>query len=159
MARQEHAAFLTLAAKTALKGARQGKGGPFGAIIVRKNKAIAAAHNTVLASNDATRHAEMNAITIASRKLKNFSLAGCDVYSTTEPCPMCFSALHWARVKTVYYCTTIADVKKLGFNELTVSNLKLKKWGKSPVRIKRLDNDACKELLKSWKKMTVKKTY
>src|SRR5205823_4373455 len=118
----------------------------FGAVIVLKGKILAATSNTVLKSQDPTRHAEINAIRVAARKLKRFSLHDCEIVSTTEPCPMCFSAIHWARIRRVVYSTTVSDVKRLGFNELTISNPQLKKWGKSPVALLRVKNAACEEL-------------
>ena len=151
--------FLTAAAKLAGVSMRRGYGGPFGAVIVHKGKVIAAAANSVLKEQDATRHAEINAIRIASKKLRRFSLEDCDIYSTTEPCPMCFSAIHWARLRRVVYSTVIADVRKLGFNELTISNTKMKSWGKSPVRLDRIENRDCTELLRDWQRLAVKQTY
>lgn len=151
--------FLDLAAIAAKKSSEKGWGGPFGAVIVRKGRVLAIATNTVLKNNDATCHAEINAIRIASMKRRAFSLNDCEIYSTTEPCPMCFSAIHWARLKSVCYSTTIAEVHRLGFNELTVSNLTLKKLGKSPVQLRQISNEACRRLLLSWKNLPVKQTY
>lgn len=113
----------------------QGDGGPFGACIERGGKILAVAHNTVLRDHDATCHAEMNAIRAISRELQNFDLSGCTVYSTTEPCPMCFSAIHWARIGRIVYSTRIADVQALGFNELSVSNEQLRTLGNSPIQL------------------------
>ena len=114
------------AIQAAEKGMRKGEGGPFGACIVKGNKILAAAHNEVL-KKDATCHAEINAIRAASRKIKNFDLSGCEIYTTTEPCPMCFAAIHWARIKRVVYGTRIGDVAKRGFNELSISSGAMKK--------------------------------
>jgi len=150
---------LNAAARAAGRGMRLGHGGPFGAAIVRKGKVIAVACNSVLLNRDATRHAEMNAIRSASRTLRRFSLADCEIFSTTEPCPMCFSAIHWSRLQRVVYVTTIRDVHRLGFNELTVSNSRMKKWGKSPVMLKRVRNAACERLLRDWKRLETKNTY
>lgn len=159
MTRYRDVIYLDLAAKEALKGIRKNYGGPFGAVIIRKGKIIAKSHNTVLKTNNPICHAEMNAITQASKKMKRFDLSACEIYSTTEPCPMCFSAIHWARIKKIVYGTTISDVKKLGFNELSISNKKLKRWGKSKVRIVKIKNQACNELLKTWNSMPKRKTY
>ncbi len=142
-----------LALKSARQGIRKKEGGPFGACIVKNNKIIATAHNTVLKSKNATCHAEINAIRLASKKLKTWELNGCEIYSTTEPCPMCFSAIHWARIDRVYYGTDIRDVKALGFNELTISNFKMKRMGKSKVKIKdNFERSACLTLLQEWSK-------
>lgn len=142
-----------------MNGIRKGWGGPFGAVLVKNGRLMASACNTVLRDKNATCHAEINAICRASQIIHSPFLTGAIAYSTTEPCPMCFSALHWARVKKIYYSTTISDVKKLGFHELSVSNRKLKQWGKSPVSIERLPNQDCRDILKIWSRLPGKKTY
>lgn len=151
--------FLSVAARQAGKTMRRGHGGPFGAVIARGDRVVAIASNTVLKDSDATCHAEINAIRAASKRLRSPFLSGLDIYSTTEPCPMCFSAIHWARLKNVFYATTIGDVKRLGFNELTISNPKMKKWGKSPVRLERVANADCRALLAAWMALPKKKLY
>jgi len=154
-----HNKFMMLAVKEARKNLKSLDGGPFGACLVKGNKVLAAARNTVL-KNDATCHAEINAIRAASRKLKNYDLSGCVIYSTTEPCPMCFSAIHWAKIGTVIYGTKIKDVKKLGFNELTISNAKMKALGKSSVKIKGgYLLGECRNLLKDWSGLEKKILY
>ena len=150
---------MKIALTYAKKGMNKKEGGPFGACIVKGNKIVAAACNQVLKHNDATCHAEINAIRQASLKISDFDLSGHVIYTTTEPCPMCFSAIHWARLKTVTYSTVIADVKRLGFNELTISNPLMKRWGKSPVKLRRVKSDACKALLAEWAGLNNKKTY
>lgn len=151
--------YLKAAAQKARHGVAHEWGGPFGAALVRNGKLIALTCNTVLKNNDATCHAEINAIRLASKKLKRLFLDSCVMYSTTEPCPMCFAAIHWARIKKVVYSTTIADVRRLGFNELSVSNNWMKKKGGSHVQVQRISDQDCKELLKFWSKMTKKRTY
>src|SRR5512146_1463170 len=117
----DHARFLALAARKAGRSMRRGHGGPFGAVIVRNGAILSAAANTVLKQKDPTCHAEINAIRAAAKKGGPF-LTGADIYSTTEPCPMCFAAIHWARLSHLVYGTAIADVAALGFNELTIGN-------------------------------------
>lgn len=126
--------FMRLAIKEARKNIRTMAGGPFGACIVKNGHVLAVARNTVL-TGDATSHAEINAIRIASCKIKDFDLSGCVIYSTTEPCPMCFGAIHWAKIEAVVFGTTIRDAKKIGFNELSISCAKMKKEGFSKVRL------------------------
>ena len=89
--------FMRLAIQEARKNLKLTEGGPFGACIVKNGSVLAVARNTVL-KNDATCHAEMNAIRIASGKTETFDLSGSVIYSTSEPCLMCFGALHWARI-------------------------------------------------------------
>ena len=145
---------------SAQKGIRSSEGGPFGACIVKNGKVLAIAHNQVLKNQDPTCHAEIQAIRAASKKIKSFNLSNCEIYSTTEPCPMCFSAIHWARISKLYYGTTIADVAKRGFNELAVSNSLLKKIGKLKIEIRKgFERKACLDLLKKWDALESKKTY
>ena len=151
--------FLSAAARQAARTMRNGHGGPFGAVIAKGDRIVAVASNTVLKSHDPTCHAEINAIRAAARRFRSPFLSGLSIYSTTEPCPMCFSAIHWARIARVFYATTIADVKRLGFNELTVSNRRLKSMGKSPVRLTRQANADCRALLTAWSALPKKKLY
>jgi len=111
--------WMKLAIDSATAGMTRQAGGPFGACIVRKGKAVAVSHSTVLKSCDATCHAEINAIREASKKLKRYDLSDCTVYSTTEPCPMCFSAIHWARIPAVYFGTGIPFSCHRPFNIFT----------------------------------------
>lgn len=126
--------FMKAAIRKGLTGVGLGQT-PFGACIVKKGRVIVTAHNVVWKTTDITAHAEVNAIRLACRKLKTIDLSGCEIYSTCEPCPMCFSAIHWARFSRVVYGTTIADAARLGFNELSLSNRQMKKITKSPVKI------------------------
>jgi len=115
-----------LSIKEAFKGMRKGEGGPFGAVIVRKGKIISISHNKVLKSKDPTAHAEINAIRMASKKLKKFDLSDCEIYSSCEPCPMCLAAIEWARIKYLYYGCTRRDADKLGFGDKEIyDDLKL----------------------------------
>jgi tRNA(Arg) A34 adenosine deaminase TadA len=153
------AKFMRLAIKEARRNIKNLYGGPFGACIVKDGRLLAVARNTVL-KHDATCHAEINAIRLASRRLKNFDLSGCVIYSTTEPCPMCFSAIHWARLDAVVYGTAIADAKKIGFNELSISARKMKTTGKSNVKIfSGFRKKECLRLLGDWKKTKGRRVY
>ena len=87
-------------------------------------------------------------------------LSGCVIYSTAEPCPMCFSAIHWAGIGTIVYGASIADAKKAGFRELSISNETLKKLGKSLIRIHRdFMKDECRNLFKAWSDLPDKRSY
>lgn len=92
-------------------------GGPFGAVIVKNEQIIATAHNTVVASHDATAHAEINAIRKASKVLNTHDLSDCVLYTSAEPCPMCLGAIIWANIKKVYYANTRKDSAKIGFRD------------------------------------------
>lgn len=94
-----------------------GKGGPFGAVIVKDGKVIAKSANKVTQSNDPTAHAEVSTIRLACKKLKTFDLAGCVIYTSCEPCPMCLGAIYWARLDTIYYANTKKDAADIGFDD------------------------------------------
>jgi tRNA(Arg) A34 adenosine deaminase TadA len=110
-------------------------GSPFGACIVRDGRVIACEHNVVWQTTDATAHAEVNAIRVACRAVGSIKLEGATIYSSTEPCPMCFAAIHWAGMKRIVYGASIADAARAGFSELSISNLDMKRLGGSPVEI------------------------
>jgi tRNA(Arg) A34 adenosine deaminase TadA len=126
--------FMRLAIEKAREGISKGQT-PFGVCIVKKDKVIACSHNLVWKDTDITAHAEITAIRSACKALKRIDLSGCTIYSTCEPCPMCFSACHWARISRVVFGAGIKDARNFGFNELAVSNLKLKRLSKSKIRI------------------------
>ena len=93
-------------------------GGPFGAAIIDANgKVLAVASNSVLRDNDPTAHAEVNAIRAACRKINNYDLSGCVLYTTAYPCPMCLSAIIWSNIKKVYYGNTREDATHIGFRD------------------------------------------
>ena len=96
---------------------RTNRGFPFGAVIVREGAVVAEAHNTVLSDNDPTAHAEINAIRAASAKLGTFSLEGCEIYASGEPCPMCLAAIYWSRLDRIYYANRKQDAHRIGFSD------------------------------------------
>jgi guanine deaminase len=157
---QPDATFMRLALSEARSHLAALHGGPFGACLVRGCEVLAVFHNTVLKDNDPTCHAEINVIRRAARELDTFDLTGCDLYSTTEPCPMCFAAIHWARIGRLIYGTGISEVQALGFNELTISNEQLKTLGGSPVAIyPGFLQEECRGLLEAWLKVPGRRIY
>ena len=152
--------FMEIALEEAYRGIKRGYGGPFGACIVCRGEVIATGHNEVLKTNDPTRHAEVCAIIRASKALGSPHFKGAEIYSTTEPCVMCFAAIHWAQIKRIYFGTTVRDVRNLGFNELIISNRTLRRVGSSRVDIvSGLLREECRELLEYWKAMPGARTY
>src|SRR5579863_2321538 len=105
------------AIERAVENVRTGRGGPFGAIVVKDGRIIAAGHNSVTSTNDPTAHAEVIAIREACRALGTFQLTGCEIYSSCEPCPMCLGAIYWARPDRVYYAATAGDAAAAGFDD------------------------------------------
>lgn len=109
--------YFKKAIEEAETGMALGHGGPFGAVIVRDGEIIASAHNEVISSHDPTAHAEVLAIRKASEKLSRFDLSDCTIYSTCEPCPMCFAAIHWAKIRTLIYGCDHIDAAGIGFDD------------------------------------------
>ena len=126
--------FMKLAIDKCREGVDKGQT-PFAACIVKNGKVISCDHNIVWESTDITAHGEIHAIRNACKKINNIDLSGCTIYSTCEPCPMCFTAIHWARIDKIFYGADIADAERFGFNELKVSNHMLKEMGLSNVHI------------------------
>ena len=154
------AAAMRAALAAARRNLRRPDGGPFGACIEKDGRVLAVARNTVLARRDPTCHAEVNAIRIAARRLGTHDLSGCRIFSTTEPCPMCFAAIHWAGIDAVVYGTRIADVLPLGFRELTISNRTMKRLGGAPVLIvPGVCREECLALLVDWTARHPNATY
>jgi guanine deaminase len=109
--------FLRRAIALATQNVASGAGGPFAAVIVRDGRIVGEGANTVTATNDPTAHGEVNAIRAASKALGTFNLAGCDLYTSCEPCPMCLAAAHWARLDAIYYGASAADAARAGFDD------------------------------------------
>jgi guanine deaminase len=117
MPSQPNPEFLRRAITLATQNVANSTGGPFGAVIVHDGKIIGEGANSVTATNDPTAHAEVNAIRAAAKSLGTFTLAGCDLYTSCEPCPMCLAAAYWARVDNVYYGASAADAARAGFDD------------------------------------------
>jgi tRNA(Arg) A34 adenosine deaminase TadA len=117
MTNPDHDAFMREAADLARRNVIAGHGGPFGAVIVRGGKIVGRGTNLVTSTNDPTAHAEITAIRHACRELGTFSLAGCEIYTTCEPCPMCLAAIYWARLEKIFFANTREDAAKIGFDD------------------------------------------
>lgn len=133
---------------------------PFGACVVRGDEAVALAHNVVLRTTDITAHAEVTAIREACRALGAIDLGGCVIYSTCEPCPMCFAACHWANLDRIVYGAAIADAAAAGFRELPIPNAEMKRLGGSRVEVVAdfLRAEAA-ELFRRWMRQPGRRTY
>lgn len=109
--------FMRMAVALSRMGMDQGQGGPFGAIVVRGDEVIGQGSNRVLADRDPTAHAEIVAIREACLHTTDFTLEGCEIYTSCEPCPMCLGAIYWARPDRVYYANTRHDAAAIGFDD------------------------------------------
>ncbi|MFT5619077.1 MAG: guanine deaminase [Arenicella sp.] len=101
----------------ALEGMRSGKGGPFGAVVVKNGEIVGRGCNMVTSTNDPTAHAEVTAIRDACKNLGSFQLDDCEIYTSCEPCPMCLGAIYWARPKNIYFACTKKDAAEIGFDD------------------------------------------
>jgi len=109
--------YMLEAIKKAEENIITGKGGPFGAVVVKDGKIIASVGNCVTSTNDPTAHAEVGAIREACKKLDTFDLTGCEIYASCEPCPMCLGAIMWARIDKLYYAADRIDASRAGFDD------------------------------------------
>lgn len=109
--------YMARAIQLSLENVVSGQDGPFGAVIVRNGTIVSEGVNRVTAANDATAHAEVNAIRAACTKLGVFQLTDCDIYTSCEPCPMCMGAIYWARLARVYFANLASDAARIGFND------------------------------------------
>ena len=109
--------FMRRAIGLSVETMRANRGGPFGAVVVRDGAVIAEGFNRVTSDNDPTAHAEITAIRAACAALGGFSLAGCDLYTSCEPCPMCLAAIYWARIDRIFYANTREGAARIGFDD------------------------------------------
>lgn len=134
-------------------------GGPFGAVIVKDGDIIAKSANMVTVNNDPTAHAEIEAIRLACEKLNTFSLEGCVIYTSCEPCPMCLGAIYWARLAKMYYANSKKDAADFGFDDAFIYDELDLKLENRKLECKQLLNDEALEAFKMWEICEKKKTY
>jgi guanine deaminase len=159
MMTKQQEAFMREAIQAAETGLSQGKGGPFGAVVVRDGKIIGRGCNNVLSTNDPTAHAEVMAIRDACKNIGSFQLDNCELYTTCEPCPMCLGAIYWARPLRVYYASTRHDAAKAGFDDSFIyDELNLDFDSRSIPMINMLADEA-ENLFEIWKTSPLKKPY
>lgn len=114
---QAQRGFMREAIQLSFRMMRRGRGGPFGAVIVRRGRIIARGSNQVTSTNDPTAHAEVVAIRNACRRLRRFHLDDCELYASCEPCPMCLAAIYWARIRRIYYANSREDAARIQFDD------------------------------------------
>jgi tRNA(Arg) A34 adenosine deaminase TadA len=152
-------AFMREAIAKARAGIRAGQT-PFGAAVVHGGRVLVAAHNTVWRDTDPTAHAEVGALRQAARLLERIDLAGCDLFTTCEPCPMCLAATHWAKVDRVVFGATIEDAAAAGFTELFLPAREMVERGGSRLRVEGgVCREECRELFRVWKEMGLSAPY
>ena len=155
---QKDVDFMEMAARIAEENIDRG-GGPFGAVIVRDGEVVATGANSVTLTNDPTAHAEVNAIREACRKEGTFSLKGCVVYSSCEPCPMCLSALYWAGVSRIYYGNTQDDADAIDFSDRFIYKELEKKKADRALPCIHIENASTIKAFEKWAAKTDKVAY
>jgi guanine deaminase len=129
---------------------RAGLGGPFGALVARDGAVVACGSNEVTSTNDPTAHAEIVAIRAACQALGSFSLAGCELYTSCEPCPMCLGAVYWARLDRIYYGNTRRDAAAIGFDDALIYREMRTNLRKRSVPLIRLAPDEARLVFDEW---------
>jgi len=138
---------------------REGKGGPFAALVVKGNTVIARGTNLVTSTNDPTAHAEIVAIREACRAIGSFQLTDCVLYTSCEPCPMCLGAIYWARPKAVFFANTRGDAASIGFDdEFLYRELTVPLSGRK-IPITQLMRNEAFDVFREWEKMESKIRY
>ena len=150
--------FMKRAIELSVESVNNG-GGPFGSVIVKGDKIIAEGSNKVTSNNDPTAHGEIVAIREACKKLNNFSLNGCELYSTCEPCPMCLSAIYWARIDKIYYANTREDARKIDFDDSLIYSEFQKNIDKRKIPMVQMMRSEALKAFELWDKKTDKVKY
>jgi guanine deaminase len=151
--------FMAEAIRLSIQKMRENKGGPFGAVVVNNGKIIARGYNQVTSTLDPTTHAEIVAIRKACKKLKTFWLSDCELYTSCEPCPMCLSAIYWARIKKVYYANTRKDAARIGFNDAFIYEELKKNPLKRKLQSQQMMRNEALKAFEEWKKKKDKVNY
>lgn len=151
--------FMKQAIKLSLDNMRKGAGGPFGAVVVQDGKVIGAGWNKVTSTNDPTAHAEVVAIREACQNLGNFDLSGAEIYTSCEPCPMCLSAIYWARIHKIYYANTRQDAADINFDDDFIYQEIPKDLNERKVPMVQCLHDEALTVFKEWKEKQDKVTY
>src|SRR5207253_6948218 len=151
--------FMREAIRISIQVMRRGKGGPFGAVVVKGNKVVGRGCNQVTSANDPTAHAEIVAIRQACQRLRSFQLDDCDLYTSCEPCPMCLSAIYWARIRIVFYGNTRKDAAKIAFDDDFIYREVALPIRKRQLVMKQLLRDEAQKAFTEWQRKTDKIPY
>jgi tRNA(Arg) A34 adenosine deaminase TadA len=151
--------FMREAIRLSIQMMRRGKGGPFGAVVVRNGKVVGRGSNQVTSTNDPTAHAEILAIREACQRLKTFQLEDCELYTSCEPCPMCLSAIYWARLGRVFYANTHQDAATIDFDDEFIYREVALPIGKRKLKMKQLLREEALAAFAEWQQKTDKIPY
>lgn len=151
--------FMAEAVRLSREGMRKGKGGPFGAVVVRDGKVVGRGCNEVISGNDPSAHAEIQAIRDACGRLKTYDLGGCELYTSCEPCPMCLSAAYWARVDRIVFANTRREAAGIGFGDAFIYEELGKPLRGRALSITRLKDPSAAKVFRAWAEKPDKKHY
>lgn len=151
--------FMSEAVLEALKGIQNNDGGPFGCVVVKDGKIVGRGHNKVTSTCDPTAHAEVIAIRDACKNLNSFQLEGCEIYTSCEPCPMCFGAIYWARPDKVYYGCSQEDAAAIDFDDAFIYKEIELPYEKRSIPFEQMDRDIALEPFKKWTEKEDKTKY
>ncbi|MBS1752628.1 MAG: nucleoside deaminase [Ferruginibacter sp.] len=151
--------FMKEAIRLSINNVEEGKGGPFGAVVVKDGKIIARGVNQVTSNNDPTAHAEVVAIRNACATLNTFQLDDCEIYTSCEPCPMCLGAIYWARPAKLYYANTKEDAAFINFDDKFIYEEIALPVEKRKLFTKQILRSEALEAFKKWEQSTIKKDY
>lgn len=154
-----HENFMRAAISLSKQKMQENAGGPFGAVVVKDGVIIAEGWNQVTSKNDPTAHAEVVAIRKAAEKLNDFSLEGCVVYTSCQPCPMCLAASYWARLDKIYYANTAKDAAEIGFDDSFIYEQISLPIDSQNMDVEQLLRDEALEAFKLWQEKKDKKRY
>ncbi len=151
--------FMLEAIRLSIHNVEDGKGGPFGAVVVKDGKIIAHGVNQVTSHNDPTAHAEVVAIRNACAVLKTFQLQDCEIYTSCEPCPMCLGAIYWARPAKLYYANSKEDATAINFDDQFIYEEIARPVGERKLFTKQILREQALEAFKKWNESTIKTGY
>lgn len=151
--------FMKEAIRLSFETMRSGKGGPFGAVVVKDGKIISRGFNQVTSNNDPTAHAEIVAIREACKTLNTFQLTGCEIYTSCEPCPMCLGAIYWARPDKIYFANTKDDASNVGFDDAFIYKEISRKVSTRKLPTEQICRDEAIKAFEEWKNKTDKIKY
>lgn len=151
--------FMKRAIELSQSNMEKGKGGPFGAVVVKNGKIIGEGWNKVTSNNDPTAHAEVEAIRQACANIKNFDLSDCEIFTSCEPCPMCLSAIYWARISKIYYANTKKDAAKIQFDDDFIYQEIPKAIEARKIPMQQVLHDEALKVFKLWDSKTDKIRY
>lgn len=151
--------FMKEAIKLSLENMEKNAWGPFAAVIVKDGKIIGKGWNQVTSSNDPTAHGEVVAIRDACKNIWTFDLHDCEIYTSCEPCPMCYGAISRARIKKIYYANTEKDAAEIGFDDNAFHEESKKEFTQRSIPVEQLLHKEALEVFKKWREKKDKIVY